>query len=46
MLALVLFALSILMALRARTVVKAEIQTPSTSQHHTLLEEKGSLAPD
>jgi Family of unknown function (DUF6220) len=45
-LALVLFALAILIALRARTVVQAEIHTPSTSQHHAPMEEKGSLAPD
>jgi membrane-bound metal-dependent hydrolase YbcI (DUF457 family) len=45
-LALVLFALAILIALRSRTVVQAEIQTPSTSQHHAPMEEKGSLAPD
>jgi Family of unknown function (DUF6220) len=45
-LALVLFALAIIIALRARTVVQAEIHTPSTSQHHAPMEEKGSLAPD
>ena len=45
-LALVLFALAILIALRSRTVVQAEIQTPATSQHHAPMEEKGSLAPD
>jgi len=45
-LALVLFALAIIIALRSRTVVQAEIQTPSTSQHHAPMEEKGSLAPD
>jgi membrane-bound metal-dependent hydrolase YbcI (DUF457 family) len=45
-LALVLFALAILIELRSRTVVQAEIQTPSTSQHHAPMEEKGSLAPD
>jgi membrane-bound metal-dependent hydrolase YbcI (DUF457 family) len=45
-LAVVLFALAILIALRSRTVVQAEIQTPSTSRHHAPMEEKGSLAPD
>ena len=45
-LALVLFALAILIALRSRTVVQAEMQTPSTSRHHAPMEEKGSLAPD
>ena len=45
-LALVLFALAILIALRALPVVQAKIQTPSTSQHHAPMEEKGSLAPD
>jgi membrane-bound metal-dependent hydrolase YbcI (DUF457 family) len=45
-LALVLFALAILIALRSRTVVQAEMQTPSTSQHHAPMEEKGSVAPD
>ena len=45
-LALVLFALAILIALRALPGVQAEIQTPSTSQHHAPMEEKGSLAPD
>jgi len=45
-LALVLFALAILIALRALPVVLAKIQTPSTSQHHAPMEEQGSLAPD
>jgi len=45
-LALVLFALALIIALRAPTVVRAEVQTSSTSQHHTAMEEKGSLAPD
>ena len=45
-LALVLFALAMLIALRALPVVQAEIQTPSTSQHHAPMEEKGALAPD
>jgi hypothetical protein len=27
-------------------VVQAEIHTPSTSQHHAPMEEKGSVAPD
>ena len=45
-LALVLFALAIIIALRSRTVVQAEIQTPSTLQHHAPMEEKGALAPD
>ena len=45
-LALVLFALAILIALRSRTLVQAEMQTPPTSRHHTPMEEQGSLAPD
>lgn len=45
-LALVLFALALIIALRARTVVRVEVQTPSTSQQRLLMEEKGSLAPD
>ena|SRR5260370_11464044 len=45
-LALVLFALALIIALRARTVVRAEVQTPFTSQNHAPVEEKGSLAPD
>ncbi len=45
-LALVLFALAIIIALRAPTVMQAEIQTPSTSQQHAPMEEKESLAPD
>ena len=45
-LALVLFALAILIALRSRAVVQAQMQTPSTSRHHAPMEEKGSLAPD
>jgi uncharacterized protein DUF6220 len=44
-LALVLFALSLIIALRARTVVLAEGLWTSTSQHPHM-EEKGSLAPD
>ena len=45
-LALVLFALALIIAVRARTVVRAKVQTSSTPQHHAPLEEKGSLAPD
>ncbi len=45
-LALVLFALAIIIALRAPTVMQTEIQTPSTSQQHAPMEEKESLAPD
>src|SRR5215831_12607831 len=45
-LALVLFALAILIALRALPVVQAEMQTPPTSRHHAPMEEQGSLAPD
>jgi hypothetical protein len=45
-LALVLFALALIIVLRAPTVVRAGVQTSSTSQHHAPLEEKGSLAPD
>jgi hypothetical protein len=45
-LALVLFALALIIALRAQKVVRAGVQTSSTSQHHAPLEEKGSLAPD
>jgi hypothetical protein len=45
-LALVLFALSLIIALRARTVVRTGIQTSSTSQNQPSMEEKGSLAPD
>jgi len=45
-LALVLFALALIIALRARTVVRTGVQTSPTSQHHAPLEEKGSLAPD
>src|SRR6266550_3756741 len=45
-LALVLFPLALTIAWRARTVVQAKIQTPSTSQDRPSMEEKGSLAPD
>jgi hypothetical protein len=45
-LALVLFALSLIIALRAPKVVRAGVQTSSTLQQHAPLEEKGSLAPD
>jgi Family of unknown function (DUF6220) len=45
-LALVLFALALIIAVRARTVVRAGVQTSSTSQQHAPLEEKGSVAPD
>jgi len=45
-LALVLFALSLIIALRARTVVRAQVQMSSTSRRRSPIEEKGSLAPD
>jgi len=45
-LALVLFALALIIALRARTVVRTEVHTPAVSQHRPSMEEKGSLAPD
>jgi hypothetical protein len=45
-LALVLFALALIIALRVRTVVRAGVRTSSTSQYHAPLEEKGSVAPD
>ena len=45
-LALVLFALALIIARRSPTVVRAGVQTSSTSQHHAPMEEKGSLAPD
>jgi hypothetical protein len=45
-LALVLFALALILALRALAGVRAEVQKPSTLQHHAPVEEKGSLAPD
>ena len=45
-LALVLFALALIIALRARTVVRAQVQMSSTSRRRSPIEEKGSLAPD
>ena len=45
-LALVLFALALIIALQAQTVVRAGVQTSSTSQKQPSMEEKGSLAPD
>ena len=45
-LALVLFALALIIALRARTVVRAGVQTSSTSQDRPSMEEQESLAPD
>ena len=45
-LALVLFALALIIALRAPTLVRGRVQTSSTSQSHAPMEEKGSLAPD
>ena len=45
-LALVLFALALIIALRAPTAVRTEVHTPSTSQQHAPAEEKGPLAPD
>src|SRR5947207_7397317 len=37
-LALVLFALALIIALRARMIVRAEVQTPSSTPHHTPVE--------
>jgi len=45
-LALVLFALAMTIAWRARTVVRAEVQMSPTSQGQPSMEEKGSLASD
>ncbi len=45
-LALVLFALSLILALRSPTLVRAEGKAHSTSRHSPVMEEKGSLAPD
>jgi hypothetical protein len=45
-LALVLFALALMVALRAVRVVRARVQTSSTTPQHAPLEKKGSLAPD
>ena len=45
-LALVLFALALIIARRSPTVVRAGVQTSSASQHHAPMEEKGSLAPN
>ena len=45
-LALVLFALALMIALQARMVVRAGVQTSSTSQKQPSMEKKGSLAPD
>jgi hypothetical protein len=45
-LALVLFALSLIIALRARMAVRVEVQTSSTSQERPSMEEQGSLASD
>ena len=45
-LALVLFTLALIIALQARMVVRAGVQTASTSQKQPSMEEKGSLAPD
>jgi hypothetical protein len=45
-LALVLFALSFILALRSPTLVRAEGKAHSTSRHSPVMEEKGSLAPD
>src|SRR5258708_8537199 len=45
-LALVLFALALIIALRARTVERTAVQTSPPSHHHAPLDEKGSLAPD
>jgi len=44
-LALVLFALALIIALQARTVVRAGVQTSSTSQKASM-DKQGSLAPD
>jgi hypothetical protein len=45
-LALVLFALALIIALRAPTVARTGVQTSSASQPHAPMEEKESLAPD
>lgn len=45
-LALLLFALALIIALRARTMVQTEFQTASISQHHASTEDKGSLTSD
>src|SRR6266704_5056327 len=45
-LALLLFALALIIALQTRTVARAGGQTSSASQQHAPLEEKGSLASD
>src|SRR5258708_26652733 len=45
-LALVLFALALIITLRARTLVRTRVQPSPTSHHHAPLDEKGSLAPD
>jgi hypothetical protein len=44
-LALVLFALALIIALQARTVARADIQTSPTSQKASM-DKQGSLAPD
>lgn len=45
-LALVLFALSLIIALQARTVVRASVQKSSTSQKSASMEKQESLASD
>jgi hypothetical protein len=45
-LALVLFALALIIALRARTVVHAGVQSSPTYQKPPSMEKQGSLAPD
>jgi hypothetical protein len=45
-LALVLFALALIIARRSLTVVRAKVQTSSTSQYQPSMEEQGSLASD
>ena len=45
-LALLLFALALIIALQTRTVARAGGQTSSASQQHAPLEEQGSLASD
>jgi len=45
-LALILFALAVIIALQARMVMRAGVQTSSASQKRPSMEKQGSLAPD
>ena len=45
-LALVLFALALIIALQARAVARAGVHTSTTSQKPSSIEKQGSLAPD